>query len=117
MVRRGHRHQAKTQQERSVEPMRERKQKKVDKALDMTFPASDPPASNQSTGTETPGRPTSRQAPIVSKDDIDAAAGAKRPQGGRKARKRHRHVGSDVPEREDALDDTAEEPEPRPRRG
>jgi len=97
--------------------MRERKQKKVDKALDMTFPASDPPASNQSTGTETPGRPQSRQAPLISKDDIDAAAGAKHPQGGRKARKRHRDAGSDGRERKDALDDTANEPEPRLRRG
>jgi hypothetical protein len=81
--------------------MRERKQKKVDKALDMTFPASDPPASKQATGTETPGRPKSRQAPLVSKDDIDAAAGAKRPQGGRKARQRQRNAGSDGLEREE----------------
>lgn|SRR5262245_42701065 len=74
--------------------MREGKQKKVDKALDMTFPASDPPASNQSTGTEAPGRPANRQAPVVSKEEIDAAAGAKRPQR-RAARKRHRGVGRD----------------------
>jgi hypothetical protein len=86
---------------------KEGKQKKVDKSLDMTFPASDPPASNQSTGTEAPGRPASRQAPLVSKDEIDAAAGAKPPQRSREARKRHRGVGSDGLS-EDAVDDAAQ---------
>jgi hypothetical protein len=71
------------------------KQKKVDKSLDMTFPASDPPASGQSTGTEPPMRPTNRQAPLVSKEQIEAAADPDRSERGRRARKRHRGVGRD----------------------
>ena len=75
--------------------MGEAKQKKVDKSLDMTFPASDPPASGQSTGTEPPTRPTNRQAPLVSKEQIEAAAGPDRTERGRRPRKRHRGVGRD----------------------
>ena len=71
--------------------MRDDKQKKVDKALDMTFPASDPPASRQSTGTEAPGRPRNRQAPVVSKEEIEAAAGPDRPQ--------RRRAGAEKPRR------------------
>jgi hypothetical protein len=75
--------------------MGEAKQKKVDKSLDMTFPASDPPASGRSTGTEPPTRPTNRQAPLVSKEQIEAAAGPDRSAGGRRAGKRHGGVGRD----------------------
>jgi hypothetical protein len=57
--------------------MGEAKQKKVDKALDMTFPASDPPASGRSTGTEPPARPIGRRAPRISKQQLDAAAGGR----------------------------------------
>jgi hypothetical protein len=103
-----------------VEHMREGKQKKVDKSLDMTFPASDPPASNQSTGTEAPGRPESRQAPLISKDEIEAAAGAKGQQVGSAARKRQRAAGSDGLQGEDTADharpgrdDAAEKPRRR----
>jgi hypothetical protein len=87
-------HQAKTRHDRAVKHMRKGKQKKVDKSLDMTFPASDPPASTQSTGTEAPGSPSSRQAPLISKEEIEAAAGAKPPQR-RAARKRQRGGGRD----------------------
>jgi hypothetical protein len=55
--------------------MGETKQKKVDKSLDMTFPASDPPASRRATSTEAPARPASRQAPVLSKEQVEAAAG------------------------------------------
>jgi hypothetical protein len=89
--------------------MREGKQKKVDKSLDMTFPASDPPATSQSTGTEAPGRPRNRQAPVISKEEIETAAGAGRPQRVREARKRHRGVGRDGLHRADAVDDSAEQ--------
>jgi hypothetical protein len=68
--------------------MDDAKQKKVDKSLDLSFPASDPPASNQATGTEPPARPASRQAPLISKAQIEAAAGAER-------RKRHGGGGRD----------------------
>ena len=75
--------------------MREGKQKKVDKALDMTFPASDPPASRQATGTEAPGRPSDRQAPVISKEEIEAAAGAAGRQGRREPPKRHQGGGGE----------------------
>src|SRR5262245_2564806 len=89
--------------------MHEGKQKKVDKSLDMTFPASDPPASSQSTGTAAPGRPKSRQAPLISKEEVEAAASANRPRRRREPRKRHRGVGRDGLHPEDAVDDSAEQ--------
>jgi hypothetical protein len=46
---------------------------KVDKAVDMTFPASDPVATGQATSTEPPKRPTDRQPPLISKEEIDQA--------------------------------------------
>jgi hypothetical protein len=55
--------------------MSKAKQKKVDDALDMTFPASDPPAPGRATGTEPPRRPASREAPRISKEQIERAAG------------------------------------------
>ena len=50
-----------------------KKEKKVDEALDATFPASDPPASGKATGTEAPGRPVDRKAPLITKDQIEQA--------------------------------------------
>ena len=82
------------------------KQRKVDRALDMSFPASDPPASGRSTGTEPPARPSSRQAPRVSKAEIEAAAGRK-PEA--EARKRHRGVGRTGLRRGDEVDDSEEQ--------
>jgi hypothetical protein len=67
--------------------MRARKQKKVDKALDMTFPASDPPASVHATGNEPPSRPPTRKAARVDPEDVEAAAA---PLEERNARQRHR---------------------------
>ena len=84
------------------------KQRKVDRALDMSFPASDPPASGRSTGTEPPARPSSRQAPRTSKAEIEAAAGSgRKPQA--KARKRHRGVGRTGLRRGDEVDDSEEQ--------
>ena len=80
--------------------MDEAKQKKVDKSLEATFPASDPPASRRATGTEPPGRPASRQAPRISKEQIEAAAG--RPAQGRRARKPDRGLGRDRPNPDNA---------------
>jgi len=102
--------------------MDDAKQKKVDKALDQTFPASDPPASNQATGTEPPARPASRQAPLISKEQIEAAAGADRRSQQRRARKRHRGVGRDGLHPGDAIDAGDDQGlgragvEPKPRR-
>jgi hypothetical protein len=46
---------------------------KVDKAIDMTFPASDPIATGGATSTEPSKRPTDRKPPIVSREEIEWA--------------------------------------------
>ena len=48
-------------------------EKKVDRAVDMTFPASDPIATGKATSTEPPKRPKDRQAPVISKEEIEQA--------------------------------------------
>ena len=50
-----------------------RKEHKIDKSVDMTFPASDPTAHGNATGTEPPRRPADRKAPHVTKEQIDQA--------------------------------------------
>jgi hypothetical protein len=52
-----------------------RKSRKLDDALVMTFPASDPPAIGEPTGTEPPRRPIERKAPLITGDQIEAALG------------------------------------------
>ena len=49
------------------------KDKKVDKAGDMSFPASDAPGHSSATGTEPPARPVDRKAPIITNEDIEKA--------------------------------------------
>jgi hypothetical protein len=49
------------------------KDKKIDKAVDMTFPASDPAASGKATGTEAPARPADRKAPVITREEVDRA--------------------------------------------
>ena len=49
------------------------KDKKHDKAVDMTFPASDPTAHGKPTATEPAARPADRKAPKISKEQIDQA--------------------------------------------
>jgi hypothetical protein len=89
--------------------MDEAKQKKVDNSLDQTFPASDPPASKRITGTEPPARPVSRQAPRISKEQIEAAAGTNRRSPASRARKRHHGVGGDGVHPGDASERGAQE--------
>jgi hypothetical protein len=48
-------------------------EKKVDESIDMSFPASDPTATGKATSTEPPRRPKDRQAPIISKEEIEQA--------------------------------------------
>ena len=48
-------------------------EKKVDKGLDMTFPASDPVATGKATSTEPPRRPKDRKAPVITKEEIEQA--------------------------------------------
>jgi hypothetical protein len=51
----------------------EEQERKIDKAVDMSFPASDPISTGSATSTEPPTRPTDRKAPIISKEDIEQA--------------------------------------------
>ena len=56
-----------------MEKSKTQKDRKVDKAVDMTFPASDATAHGKATGTEAPRRPADRKAPLVTKDQIEQA--------------------------------------------
>jgi len=51
----------------------EGREKRVDEAVDMTFPASDPVATGETTSTEPPRRPTDREPPIITKEEIEQA--------------------------------------------
>ena len=51
----------------------EEQEKKIDTAVDMSFPASDPIATGRATSTEPPRRPTDRSPPIISKEDVKRA--------------------------------------------
>jgi hypothetical protein len=53
---------------------RESCEEKIDEAVEMTFPASDPIAPGHATGTEPAVRPADRRAPVVSKEDVERAA-------------------------------------------
>ena len=55
-------------------PERKRREDKVDAAVDMTFPASDAPTPGHATSTEPPARPVDRKAPLITKEQIEAAA-------------------------------------------
>jgi len=59
-----------------------RRDKKHDKAVDMTFPASDPIAAGEATGTEPPRRPVDRKAPKMTREQIEEAqrGGGDKPQ-------------------------------------
>jgi hypothetical protein len=46
---------------------------KIDEAIRETFPASDPIAAGDATGTEPPKRSADHKAPIISDDDIEQA--------------------------------------------
>ena len=72
---------------------RKSREEKLDASVDMTFPASDAPAPGHATGTEPPARPTDRKAPIITKEQIEAAANdghAADKVGGSQTRKRAR---------------------------
>jgi hypothetical protein len=50
------------------------RERRLDNAVEMTFPASDPVAPGHATGTEPPRRPADRRAPVVSQEEIERAA-------------------------------------------
>lgn len=52
---------------------KQKEDKKVDQSVDMTFPASDPPATGKPTSTEEPKSRPDRAAPTISKEDIERA--------------------------------------------
>jgi hypothetical protein len=60
-------------QTKTSDPTKKTKEKKIDKSVDMTFPASDPPAPGKATGTEPPKRPVDREAPTITRDEIEQA--------------------------------------------
>src|SRR5687768_1745113 len=47
--------------------------KKLDKAVEKTFPASDPVTVGKPTGTEPAKRPVDRQPPVITKEQVEAA--------------------------------------------
>jgi hypothetical protein len=54
-------------------------ERKIDKAVEMSFPASDPIATGGATSTEPPSRPTDRSAPVISEEEIEQARRGQRP--------------------------------------
>jgi NAD(P)-dependent dehydrogenase (short-subunit alcohol dehydrogenase family) len=46
----------------------------IDEAVEQTFPASDPMASGHATGTEGASRPADRQAPVISREEVERAS-------------------------------------------
>ena len=52
---------------------KQKKDKKVDKAGDSTFPASDPTTHGKPTSNEPSRRPADREAPIITKEEIEQA--------------------------------------------
>jgi len=59
----------------------------LDKAVDMTFPASDPPATGSATSTEPAKRPVDRKPPVITREQVEAA---QRDEGHRHLEKRSR---------------------------
>jgi hypothetical protein len=66
-----------------MDETKKRKDKKIDQAGNLSFPASDAAAHGNPTSTEPPARPTDRKAPRITKEQIDQA---KRGEG-------HKHQG------------------------
>jgi hypothetical protein len=56
-----------------MDEKKKQKDKKVDKAGNMSFPASDAPAHGKATSTEPPARPADRTAPRITKEQIEQA--------------------------------------------
>lgn len=46
---------------------------RLDEAIEMTFPASDPVAAGEPTSTEEPGRPVDREAATIASDEVERA--------------------------------------------
>jgi len=49
------------------------KERKIDKAVDMSFPASDAAAHGKATSTEPPASPADHEAPHITKEQIERA--------------------------------------------
>jgi hypothetical protein len=52
---------------------KEKTERKIDKAVDLSFPASDATAHGAATSTEPPSRPIDRKAPQITKEQIEQA--------------------------------------------
>jgi hypothetical protein len=53
-------------------------EEKLDRAVEMTFPASDPPLPGNPTGNERASQPQGRQAPLISREDVQRARSGSR---------------------------------------
>ena len=79
---------------------------KIDKGVELTFPASDPPAVGTPTGTEAARRPIDRTAPLITKEDVDAAS---LPEALSERRTRHHGLGTEGLEPSDNVAPPADE--------
>ena len=52
---------------------KERTERTIDKAVDLSFPPSDPTAHDKATSTEPPSRPTDRKAPVITNEQLEQA--------------------------------------------
>jgi hypothetical protein len=66
-------HELKRSGKRGRKQSRAETEEKLDRAVEMTFPASDPPLPGNPTGTEDASQPKGRQAPLISSDDVERA--------------------------------------------
>lgn len=81
---------------------RTRKNKQLDEAVDMTFPASDPTAPGDETATEPSRRPADRKPPRITREEVEAAAHDEghrhlraKPEPAETRRRKHRGLASE----------------------
>jgi hypothetical protein len=66
-------HELKRSGQKGRKQSRAETEEKLDRAVEMTFPASDPPLPGNPTGNEGASQPEGRQAPLISRDDVERA--------------------------------------------
>jgi hypothetical protein len=68
-------HELKRSGQKGRKQSRAETEEKLDRAVEMTFPASDPPLPGNPTGNEDASQPEGRHAPRISRDDVERARG------------------------------------------
>jgi hypothetical protein len=66
-------HELKRSGKKGRKQSRAEAEEKLDRAVEMTFPASDPPLPGNPTGNEGASQPQGRRAPVISRDDVERA--------------------------------------------